>query len=77
MAPNNSPASALAAAPQLLDVAQAAELTGLPTRTVRHMFDTRAFPLVRVGTRALRVWSTDLAAYLDAQTIPAREGVTR
>lgn len=61
---------------RLLDVHAAAECTGLAARTVRRVFDERRVPVVKVG-RAVRVWSDDLAAYLDACTQPAREGVTR
>lgn len=62
--------------PRLLDVPAAAEATGLDPRTVRRLFDERTIPLVRVGRR-VRVWSTDLAAYLESQRIPARQGAQR
>lgn len=63
--------------PRLLDVHAAAEATGLEPRVVRRLFDERQVPLVKVGARALRVWSTDLAAYLDARRVPARNGGAR
>ncbi|WP_434141937.1 helix-turn-helix domain-containing protein [Leucobacter sp. gxy201] len=75
MAPISSTTTDLGAR-RLLDVREAAELTGLSPRSVRQMFDERRVPLVRLG-RTLRVWSDDLAAYLDACTLPAREGVAR
>lgn len=62
---------------RLLDVPAVAELTGIPHRTVRRMFDERRVPLTTVGRRVF-VWSTDLADYLDANARPARtEAVAR
>ncbi|CAL8975451.1 hypothetical protein TESS_TESS_00852 [Tessaracoccus sp. O5.2] len=56
--------------PELLTVADAAAETGLKERTIRHLFDTRAVPLVKIGTR-LYVRRADLVAYLDSATVPA------
>lgn len=78
MAPTTTPDTPYDFGPRrLLDVKAAAKLTGLSERTVRTMFDERQIPLVRVGTRRLRVWSNDLAEYLAAHTLPARAEVTR
>lgn len=56
---------------QLLTCDDASTYSTLPVRTIRHLFDTRAVPLVKV-TRRLYVRAEDLDAYLEAQTIPAR-----
>ena len=56
---------------KLLDVPAVVALTGVPLRTVRHLFDTRALPLVHIGRR-LFVRQSALEDYLAANTHPAR-----
>ena len=55
---------------ELLTVAQAAQESGLKQRTIRGLFNTRALPLVRIGSR-LYVRRGDLLAFIEAATIPA------
>jgi excisionase family DNA binding protein len=57
---------------QLYTPAEAAAAVNRPERAIRHLFDKRAFPLVKMGRRVY-VRRSDLAAYLTASTIPARE----
>lgn len=52
---------------ELLTVSECAESLNISTRHARHLFDTRAFPVVKVG-RLVRVRRADLDAYL-AQNI--------
>ncbi len=52
---------------ELLTVSECAECLNISTRHARHLFDTRAFPVVKVG-RLVRVRRSDLDAYL-AQNI--------
>lgn len=60
----------------LLDVRAATLLAGTTERTMRRLFDERELPLVRVRRR-LYVRRSDLLAYLDANTIPARQAATK
>jgi len=48
---------------ELLTVSECAECLNISTRHARHLFDTRAFPVVKVG-RLVRVRRSDLDAYL-------------
>jgi len=57
---------------ELFTPAEAAAAVGRPERAIRHLFDKRAFPLVKMGRRVY-VRRSDLEAYLTASTIPARE----
>lgn len=52
---------------ELLTVSECAESLNISTRHARHLFDTRAFPVIKVG-RLVRVRRSDLDAYL-AQNI--------
>lgn len=61
---------------RLLDVYTAAEATGLTPRTIRRLFDERRVPIVKIG-RSVRVWSDDLAAYLETNTHTARKAGAR
>lgn len=54
----------------LLDVEDIAELSHTTVRMARRMIADRRLPVVKIG-RNVRVWSTDLEAYLDANTRPA------
>jgi excisionase family DNA binding protein len=56
--------------PRLLDVAAMAELLGTSERMPRRLIAERRLPVVKVG-RHVRVWSDDLAAYLESSTRPA------
>ena len=63
--------------PKLYSVKTAASATGLSERTVRHLFDKRCLPLVKVQNR-LYVRADDLGRYLETNTIPAQAtGVAR
>lgn len=55
---------------RLLDLSEIAVLTGTTERMARRLLDQRKLPTVKVG-RYVRVWSDDLAAYLDSATRPA------
>lgn len=57
--------------PELLTLRAAAAVTGISERTMRELFNRRAFPLVRVNARRLYVRRDDLNAYLANCTIPA------
>lgn len=48
---------------ELLTVSECAESLNISTRHARHLFDTRAFPVVKVG-RLVRVRRVDLDVYL-------------
>ena len=48
---------------ELLTVAETAEYLNISTRHARHLFDTRAFAVVKVG-RLVRARKTDLDSYL-------------
>jgi excisionase family DNA binding protein len=48
---------------ELLTVSQCAECLNITTRHARHLFATRAFPVVKVG-RLVRVRKSDLDTYL-------------
>ena len=48
---------------ELLTVSECAEYLNITTRHARHLFDTRAFPVVKVG-RLVRVRRSDLVAYI-------------
>ena len=52
---------------ELLTVSECADSLNISTRHARHLFDTRAFPVIKVG-RLVRVRRSDLDAYL-AQNI--------
>lgn len=65
---NRQPATNL---PELLSVATVATELSITERQARELFTRRVFALVRLGRR-LYVRRDVLAAYLDAQAIPAR-----
>lgn len=54
----------------LLDVDDIAALSHTTVRMARRLIAERRLPVVKIG-RNVRVWSTDLAAYLEANTRPA------
>ena len=56
----------------LYTVEQIADFLNMKPRFWRHVFDTRAVPLVKLGRRLYIRRSTALA-YVDAHTISARE----
>lgn len=58
---------------KLLTCKQAAELTGIPERSVRKLFDTRAIELIKFNRR-LYVRQSTLNEYLAANTLPSRKG---
>ncbi|WP_375712261.1 helix-turn-helix domain-containing protein [Propionimicrobium lymphophilum] len=59
---------------KLLTCKQVAELTGIPERSVRKLFDTRAIELIKFNRR-LYVRKSTLSEYLAANTLPSRKGV--
>lgn len=62
--------------PLLLDQAAASERTGIPARKMRDLFQTRAFPTVKVGRRVY-VTPEALSEYIAAQVRPANPGSIR
>ncbi|QIK83173.1 helix-turn-helix domain-containing protein [Sanguibacter sp. HDW7] len=54
----------------LVDTSAAAEILGVSPRTVRRLAAERRIPAVHVG-RAVRFEVDDLAAFVDANKIPA------
>ena len=55
---------------RLMTVAQTASALTTTESHVRKLLDRRDLPTVKVGG-AVRIWSTDLAEWLDANTRPA------
>src|SRR5262245_54799691 len=51
----------------LLDAAEVAAALGVPEKQARKLIAGRAFPVVRVGARYVRVRQGDLRAYVAAQ----------
>lgn len=56
---------------RLLSPEEIDQITGCGERMARRLIEKRRVPSVKIG-RTVRVWSHDLAAYLDAQTRPAQ-----
>lgn len=56
--------------PQLLDVLATAAALGISERATRHLFNVRAFPIVKLGARVY-VRRSDLVTYLADRTIAA------
>jgi hypothetical protein len=57
-------------ASQLLDRKAITELRGIPERYARRILNERRVPVVKLGRRVF-VWTHDLDAYLEGNTLPA------
>ncbi|MGP6203911.1 helix-turn-helix domain-containing protein [Microbacterium sp. F2] len=57
--------------PQFLTVEQAAAYTGTSVRMIRRLVDQRRVPVAKIGS-LVRIRISDLEAYLEANTRPAR-----
>jgi excisionase family DNA binding protein len=55
---------------RLLDRKGITEYSGIPERFARRLLNERRLPLVKLGRRVF-VWTDDLDAYLEGNTIPA------
>ena len=55
---------------RLLDRKGITEYRGIPERFARRLLNERRLPVVKLGRRIF-VWSNDLDAYLEANTLPA------
>ena len=56
--------------PRLLDRKGITDTRGIPERFARRILNERRLPVVKLGRRIF-VWSNDLDAYLEANTLPA------
>jgi len=54
---------------ELLTVSECAEYLNISTRHARHLFDTRAFSVIKIG-RLVRVRKSDLDEYLSQNVRP-------
>jgi len=59
-------------APQLLSIQEVARRMALSIRSVRTLIALGKLPVVRVGSRAIRVAEADLAAFIEARRIAPR-----